>query len=161
MDVVATARYVRQSPRKIRLVANSVAKMSPEVALQALKLTNLRAAKIVEDVLQSAIANATHNFQLQATSLRILHIEIGEGPMLKRVRARSRGIQAPVHKHTSHVRIVLTDDPKPIKKSAASALVLQALKHKSRELHAKKRAAKTQPAEALHVQKDLKDTHGS
>ncbi len=111
MNVVASARYVRQSPRKVRLVATAVRDLSPTEAVNALSLMNLRAAKTVQDVIQSAIANATNNHQLPVSNLRIRTLEIGEGPTLKRMRAASRGRGMSIMKRTSHVRVILTDEP--------------------------------------------------
>lgn len=118
MNVVATARYVRQSPRKVRLVATAVRALPPVEAMNALSLMNVRAAKVVQDVLKSAIANATNNHQLSEADLRIATLEVGEGPTLKRMRAASKGRGVSIMKRTSHVRVVLTNDPPAPKKAA-------------------------------------------
>jgi large subunit ribosomal protein L22 len=118
MNVIATARYVRQSPRKVRLVATAVRSLPPVEAVNALSLMNARAAQVVQDVLKSAIANATNNFQLPVSELRIATLEVGEGPTLKRMRAASKGRGVSVMKRTSHVRVVLTNEPAAPKKSA-------------------------------------------
>jgi large subunit ribosomal protein L22 len=110
MNVIATAKYVRTSPRKIRLVTVAVAKLSPTDAIKALEMMPQRAAKLVIDVIQSALANASNNFKLQSDLLHFKTLEVGEGPTLKRMRARSRGMGAPVLKRSSHIRVVLTDD---------------------------------------------------
>lgn len=120
MQVTATAKYIRQSPRKIRLVATAVRDLSPTEAVNALSLMNLRAAKTVQDVLQSAIANATNNHKLPVSSLRISTLEVGEGPTLKRMRAASRGRGMSIMKRTSHVRVVLTDQPQVLGKRRAA-----------------------------------------
>jgi large subunit ribosomal protein L22 len=137
MDIIATARYVRQSPRKVRLVASAVSSLSPIEAVRVLELMPQRAAKVVGDVIQSAMANANHNFQLQSDALHIRTLEIGEGPTLKRMRAASRGRGMSVMKRTSHVRVVLTDEQVAKKKMAkvqpkASVAVTKASK-KSRQ----------------------------
>ena len=118
MNVVATAKYVRQSPRKVRLVADAVRSLPPVEAMNALSLMNARAAAVVQDVLKSAVANATNNFQLAEGDLRIATLEVGEGPTLKRMRAASKGRGVSIMKRTSHVRVVLTNDPAAPKKSA-------------------------------------------
>ncbi len=126
MNVVATARYIRQSPRKVRLVATAIRELSPEEAINALELMNLRAAKTVQDVIKSAIANATNNHKLPASSLRIRSLEIGEGPTLKRMRAVSRGRGVSIMKRTSHVRVVLTDEPEVLGKRKAALAAAKA-----------------------------------
>ena len=118
MNVVATAKYVRQSPRKVRLVADAVRSLPPVEAMNALSLMNARAAAVVQDVLKSAVANATNNFQLAEGDLRIATLEVGEGPTLKRMRAASKGRGVSIMKRTSHVRVVLTNDPAAPKKGA-------------------------------------------
>ncbi len=128
MNVVATARYVRQSPRKVRLVATAVRSLPPVEAVNALGLMNARAAQVVQDVLKSAIANATNNFQLAEADLRIATLEVGEGPTLKRMRAASKGRGVSVLKRTSHVRVVLTNDPAAPKRSATPRKNRQNLK---------------------------------
>jgi large subunit ribosomal protein L22 len=126
MDVIATSKFVRQSPRKIRLVTVAVGKLTPPEAVNALRLMPQKAAKVVEDVIQSALANAAHNFKLDPAVMRFKTLEVGEGPTLKRMRARSRGMGAPVLKRTSHIRVILTDDL-----AASSALAVAASSAKS------------------------------
>ena len=122
MDITATANYIHQSPRKVRIVATAVRDLPLTDALNATRTMNAKAAKIVSDVLQSAVANATHNHQIAAESLRIKTLEVGEGPTMKRVRARSRGMANSIHKRTSHVRVVLTDEPAVEKKAVKMPL---------------------------------------
>lgn len=148
MNVTATARYIRQSPRKMRLVATAVRDLPPTEAVNALSLMNLRAAKTIQDVVQSALANATNNHQLQVSSLRIRTLEVGEGPTLKRMRAASRGRGMSIMKRTSHVRVVLTDEPEVLGKRRTAA---RAAKAEAKTYTPKKKSsasAKSQPVVA-------------
>jgi len=145
MKVVATARYIRQSPRKVRLVATAVRQLPPQEALGALQLMNAKASKAVRDVLQSAIANATNNHELAASDLRIETLEVGEGPTLKRMRAASKGRGVSVLKRTSHIRVVLTNDPVAPKKT-----------EKNKTLKNEPKAAKTENVEAKEAKPEAK-----
>jgi large subunit ribosomal protein L22 len=122
MNVIATAKYVHQSPSKVRLVTSAVSHMSPSAAMSQLQLMNKLAAKAVSDVLQSAVANATNNFKLEADSLRIHTLEVNEGPMLKRSSPRSRGRANTMLRRMSHIRVILTDEPKPVKAKRKEAM---------------------------------------
>lgn len=109
MEVTARAQYLRQSPRKVRLVANAIRGRSAAEALTQLRFLPKRAALPVEKLLKSAIANAKHNFQLDEKNLRVKTILVDAGPSLKRFRARAFGRAAPLHKRTSHISLVLDE----------------------------------------------------
>lgn len=109
MQITATANQVRISPRKVRVVADSVRDLSIEDALTSLKVIRKRGAKVLEKTLQSAIANAVNNGQLERQNLKIERIEITEGPALKRYHASTRGRIHPYKKRSSNVRIVLEE----------------------------------------------------
>lgn len=127
MEVVATAKYIHQSPRKIRLVTSAVASMKPAEAMAHMQIMDKKAAAAVSSVLQSAIANATNNFNLNEESLRIKTLEVGEAPTMKRVSARSRGRASTMLRRMSHIRVVLTDEPVVLgKRRAAAAAAKQA-----------------------------------
>jgi large subunit ribosomal protein L22 len=119
MDVIATTKYTHQSPRKIRLVTVAVSDMPINQAMSHLRLMNKKAAKVVADTLQSAVANATNNFKLAEDSLRIKTLEVNEGPMLKRYMPRSRGQANLMLRRQAHVRVVLTDEAAPLKRKTA------------------------------------------
>lgn len=110
MDVIAEAKNIRKSPRKVRLIAEGLRGQNPTVALEGLKFTNKAAALPLSKVIKSAVANATNNMKLDEKNLVIKEIIINEGPMLKRFEARSRGMAHPVMKRTSHIKIVLKGD---------------------------------------------------
>lgn len=109
MEVVAQAQSVRISPRKVRLVADAVKKMSVQEALVALSVTPKRAGDILEKTLKSAIANAIHNNKLAEANLVIDRIEVTEAQALKRYHPSTRGRVHPYKKRGSHIRIVLKE----------------------------------------------------
>jgi large subunit ribosomal protein L22 len=123
MDVHAYARNIRMSPRKVRLVVDLVRGLSVADADAQLGFFRKAAALPVRKLLQSATANATHNFQLDAGALRIKEIRVDGGPVLKRARPRAMGRSAPIRKRTSHISIVLSDG----RASAEKVVVPEAL----------------------------------
>lgn len=127
MDVVATAKYIHQSPRKVRLVTSAVSSLSPAEAIAHLRLMDQKASQVVIDVLKSAVANATNNFKLDESSLRIKTLEVNEAPTMKRYMARSRGRANTILKRMSHVRVVLTDEPEVLGKRRQAAKEAKAI----------------------------------
>ncbi len=111
MQVVAKSKYIRMSPRKVRLVADGIRKMAPREALTLLEAMNKRAAKPLAETLKQAMGNAVNNFKLNEENLVIKEVQIGEGPTLKRWRAAARGRAHRVLKRTSHIRVVLEEKP--------------------------------------------------
>ena len=109
MEVIAKLRYLRIAPRKVRLVADLVRGKSVEEATHILNFTRKRAAKPILKLLNSAIANASHNFQLKKENLYISKIVVDEGPKLKRWRPRARGVAYEIQKKTSHITLVLAE----------------------------------------------------
>ena len=107
MEVKAEAKYIRTSPRKVRLVVEMIKGLSPQRALDYLKFVNKRAAKPLSKLIQSAIANAKNNFGLKPEDLKFKEIQVGEGPTLKRWRAISRGRAHPIMKRASHIKVIL------------------------------------------------------
>lgn len=109
MEITAIAHHVRISPRKVRIVADAVRTMALEDALTSLKLIRKRGASVLEKTLQSAIANAVNNKQLDRANLKIDRIEVTDGPALKRYHASTRGRIHPYKRRSSTVRIVLKE----------------------------------------------------
>jgi large subunit ribosomal protein L22 len=106
----ASAKYVRISPRKVRMVVDTVRGKSVSQALSILTLTRKKAAKPVQKVLRSAVANATENDGISdVDDLLIDQIMVDEGPTLKRFMPRARGRATPIHKRTSHIRVTLRE----------------------------------------------------
>ncbi|NQU77942.1 50S ribosomal protein L22 [Candidatus Falkowbacteria bacterium] len=107
MEVKAKARYIRISPKKVRLVLALVRGVDAEEALKQLQFINKAAARPVKKLLDSAIANATNNFSLDKSNLFIKEIRADEGPTLKRWKPRAFGRATPLRKKSSHISIVL------------------------------------------------------
>ncbi|PIP28935.1 50S ribosomal protein L22, partial [Candidatus Kuenenbacteria bacterium CG23_combo_of_CG06-09_8_20_14_all_39_39] len=84
METTAKLRYLRMSPRKVRLVVDAIRGVSVEQALARLKFSDKRAVQPVAKLLNSAIANAEHNQDLKRDNLLIKEIKVDEGPVLKR-----------------------------------------------------------------------------
>ncbi len=109
MNVTARARFVRHSPYKVRRVLDLVRGQHVPEAYSVLDFVNRRAAEPVRKLLDSAVANAEHNFALVAEELSVAEAYADEGPTLRRFRPRARGRATRIRKRTSHVTIVLSD----------------------------------------------------
>jgi len=116
MEVRAIAKSVRMSPRKIRLVADAVRELSIEQAFLVLSATPNRAAGPIIKTLESAVANAVTNNNLDKQNLVIESIMVNEGAAMKRFHPSSRGRVHPYKKRSSHITIVLKE--KAVKKTA-------------------------------------------
>jgi large subunit ribosomal protein L22 len=101
----ARASFVRVTPMKARRVIELIRDMPAQEALSVLKFAPQAASEPVRKVLQSAIANAEHNFQLDPESLVVSHAYVDEGPTLKRFRPRAQGRAYRIRKRTSHITI--------------------------------------------------------
>lgn len=113
MQIVAYQKNTRVSPRKLRLVADVVRNLKPDIALSQLQFMHKDAAKPLFKVLKQAISNAVNNNNIAQKNLKIEHILIEEGPRYKRWRAASRGRARTIIKRTSHIKIILkADQPK-------------------------------------------------
>lgn len=106
-EVRAIARYVRTAPRKLRLVADMIRGRSVNDARTILLFTNKRAARTLAKVLESAVANAENNEELEADSLVVHQTYIDEGPVMKRWTPRARGRASQIIKRTSHITVVV------------------------------------------------------
>jgi large subunit ribosomal protein L22 len=109
MKVTAKAKHIRIAPRKTRLVADLVRGKKAEEAQRILSFTIKKGASPLLKVLNSAIASAKNNFEIEPSNLYIKKIVVDEGPKLKRWRPRSRGMASPIQKKTSHFEIVLEE----------------------------------------------------
>lgn len=109
MQVRAVARGIRMSPRKVRLVTDSVKGMRVADALAALSFLPKAAAIPVAKVVKSAAANAENNFQLDPEDLYITHIVADPGPTLKRFRPKARGRVGRILKRSTHITVVVED----------------------------------------------------
>ncbi|MEN8041526.1 MAG: 50S ribosomal protein L22 [Actinomycetota bacterium] len=109
MNASAQAKHIRQSPYKVRRVLDLVRGLPVDEARTVLDFTNRKAAFTIKKVLDSAIANAEHNFALDADELFVAEAYADEGPTLKRWRPRARGRATKIRKRTSHITIVVAD----------------------------------------------------
>ena len=122
MQTVARARFVRVSARKARLVLDQIRGKSVGDALATLEYTPRAAARLVEKVLRSAIANAEHNHQVRnLDDLRVVKAVADGGPSLKRVSPRAMGRAFFIKHRTSHLTIELSDEtPSPARRAAGA-----------------------------------------
>ena len=108
-EAKAHARYVRIAPRKVRLVVDLIRGKSVGEAIAILRHTPKAASPVVEKLLNSAIANAEHNYQMNVERLYISQAYVNEGPTLKRYRPRAQGRAFPIKKRTSHITLVVSE----------------------------------------------------
>jgi large subunit ribosomal protein L22 len=109
MEVRAITRYVRISPRKVRLVTELIKGQPVEEALTTLKFMPKKAARLVSKTLQSAVANAEQNPNIDIDTLYIKRIFVDEGPSMKRWRARAMGRATRILKRSSHITVILDE----------------------------------------------------
>ena len=110
MDVKSTAKTVRYTPRKVRLVLDLIRGKSVDEALAILKFTPNHAADAVAKVVKTAAADATNNFQLNADDLYVKTCYANEGIVLKRYMPRAKGSASQILKRTSHITVVVSDE---------------------------------------------------
>ncbi len=137
MEVQAKARFIRQSPRKVRLVIDVIRGLQVHQAQTQLRFMKKVAALPVLKLLNSAIANAEHNFQLSADSLFVKTITADGGPVLHRWTPKAFGRAAPIRKRMSHISIVLASKDGEVKAAPAAEV-----KEPKKKPAAKKPAAK-------------------
>ena len=144
----AFQRTTRQSPYKMRLVIDQIRGRGVNEALALLQFSKKHAAKQIEKVLHSAVANAEHqartdNASVDVDTLFVKHAVINEGPKLKRFTPAAMGRATPIIKRTSHVEIVVAERPvrpKPVAKKAAAKAVAEKKPAVAKKAAAKKRA---------------------
>lgn len=107
MKVRAQARFIRQSPYKVRRVLDLIRGLPVEEAEQVLAFTPRAASEPIRKVLRSAVANAEHNNALDAEELFVAEAYADEGPTLRRFRPRARGRATRIRKRTSHITVVV------------------------------------------------------
>lgn len=110
-EAKAMVRYVRVTPRKARDVVNLVRGKRVGEAVAILKFTPRHAARIVEKVLKSAIANAEQREVGDIDELWIKHACVDQGPTLKRIQPAPMGRAHPIKKRTSHITLILSGQP--------------------------------------------------
>ena len=110
MEVVASARQIRGSPRKVRLVLDTVRGKKVDEALAILSFLPTPAARTVAKVVKSAVANAENNYQMTPAQLRIVKTIANEGQTQRRYRAGARGRVNPFRRRFSHITIIVEEE---------------------------------------------------
>ena len=108
-EAKAVARMIRVSPRKLNLVAGLIRGRSAQDAVATLTFSKRRIAQQVKKTLESAIANAENNHQLDVDRLIVTRAEVGRSVVMRRFHARGRGRAARVEKWFSHLKIVVAE----------------------------------------------------
>ncbi|HPE67839.1 MAG TPA: 50S ribosomal protein L22 [Thermotogota bacterium] len=108
----ATAKYLRLSPRKARSIVNAIRGQKVDKAFEILEFSPRKAARIVQKILKSAVANAENNFDLETEHLVVSEAYVNDGPRMKRVWPRGRGRADILMKRMSHITVVVKDTSK-------------------------------------------------
>jgi len=109
MEAKAYLKYARISPRKVKIVLDLIRGKDAAVAMGILKNTPKAASEYLIKLLNSAIANADHNFQMDVSKLYVSECFVCPGPTLKRIMPRAQGRADRILKRTSHVTLVLKE----------------------------------------------------
>jgi large subunit ribosomal protein L22 len=117
MEAIASLRYLRITPRKVRVVADLVRGKPVEEALGILRYVEKRAGATLEKLVRSAVANAEKAGEVDVDRLWVETLTVDQGPMMKRFMPRALGRAFKIQKKTSHVKLVLTDAPRKKKHS--------------------------------------------
>ncbi len=107
MEAKASAKYVRVSPRKARMVVDLIRGKKVEAAREILRFSDRAVAEVVEKVLNSAVANAENNHGMSTRNLVVKATYVDEGPTLKRIRPRAKGSASRIRKRSSHITVVV------------------------------------------------------
>lgn len=112
---IAKLNYLHMTPRKVRLIADTVKGLPVNEAEAQLMLRPQRAAQALLKLLRSAVANARHNQKTEAQQMVIKKITVDQGPMLKRFLPRAQGRATPLQKKMSHVTLLLEENAKIVR----------------------------------------------
>lgn len=155
MTVKATQKYIRITPRKLRIVADAVRGKQLMEINEYLSVLNKRGAKVINETIRQAVANAVNNMGFTEQQLTLKSLLINEGPTYKRFRAGARGRGKPILKRTSHVSVelgVAVADKSPAKTKVEE--VKTEVKEVKAKPAAKKVAPKKAPAKKAATKKD-------
>lgn len=108
-EAKSIAKYIRIAPRKIRIVIDLIRGKNVAEAFAILKFTPKVGSEVIEKVLKSAVANAEHNYDMNADNLYVSAAYVDQGPTLKRIHPRSRGQAFKILKRSSHVTVVVKE----------------------------------------------------
>jgi large subunit ribosomal protein L22 len=146
MEVKAVYKFARISPFKAREVTRNVQGLPVGKAVDLLKFTTKKAARMIGKTLKSAIANAENNFSLSADNLYVKEALIGDGPRISRSTPRAKGSASPIKKRMSHIRIILAE--RDINAENEKAAKLKAAKKTGSSVKKATGAKKTKKTEA-------------
>jgi large subunit ribosomal protein L22 len=116
MEVKASSKFIRISPKKVRLVATLVRGLEVDEAIVQLQFSKKDAALPIGKLIKSAIANAEENDDLKRDNLFVSEIFVDEGPTIKRWFPRAMGRATPKRKRSSHINLVLSEKVPTVKK---------------------------------------------
>ena len=109
MEAKAHAKYVRISPRKVKIVCDLIRGKDTKTAKAILMQTPKAAAELMLKLLNSAVANAENNHDMDPDNLYVSQTYANPGPILKRIRPQARGRAYRINKRTSHITIVVAE----------------------------------------------------
>ncbi len=109
MQAKAVAKYIRISPRKARQVIDLIRGKNIKDAYAILKFTPHKATEPINKVLKSAVANAEHNYEMDADTLFVKEAYVDVGPSLKRMKPRAMGRADIIKRRTSHITVVVSE----------------------------------------------------
>ncbi len=140
MEIKASLNHLRMSPRKARLVLDVVRKLPIDKALEQLQFINKLAAEPIKKLIESAIANAEHNFNLDKNNLFIKEIKADEGSTIKRWMPRAHGRATTLRKRSCHIHLILGEIVESGKKEARKVKVEAPVKLEQIAAEAEKQA---------------------
>jgi large subunit ribosomal protein L22 len=146
MEAKAILRFVRVAPRKARLVVDLIRGKNAAEALTILKFTPRHAAKVVEKILKSAVANAAQKEMGDVDALWVSKVCVDGGPTMKRMEPRAMGRANTIRKRTSHITLILSGQTLPVKPKKVVAPPAEPKKSGDQPAKAKKATAKKGPA---------------
>lgn len=153
IQVKAYARFIQMSPQKVRLVADMVRNEPVSQALEQLQFSSKKASLPVIKLINSAIANAVHNFNLKKEDLFIKTLTVDGGPVLKRYKPRAQGRAGAIHKRSSHISVVLEERAGSARKTSRSVFA-RIRPTKSQRVEAQKHDHDTEVAEGKAEEKN-------
>ncbi len=110
MEAKAIAKWIRVSPDRARLVIDEIRDKRVDEALRFVRFAKAKAAQPIRKTLESAIANAEQNYDMNVDRLIVKEARVDEGPVLRRMKARSRGHSDIIRRPTSHITIAVAEE---------------------------------------------------
>lgn len=158
MNVTAKLNYLRIAPRKVRLVADLIKRKKIGEAQAILNFTIKKGAAPVLKLLNSAVASAKQNFQLDPDNLYIAKVDVNEGPKLKRWMPRARGSAYEIQKKTSHITLVLQEIKETKRKIKEKKKTGKAIKQENALVEGSESATPSVGTESIKEEKGLLKT---